>query len=151
MKTARIHRTERDELCRIRIRAGLGRQRAGRCCTAQDCCGAPGPMGQLALSIRRPLKGMGARNGSPVSRQALRTANLGTRKERGFQARREGLVFPRAGGEADSSYFVEIRGVRLKPIRGVRFHFREIELHGAREMMCLRLGHQAGPSQRCAQ
>src|SRR2546429_3544315 len=41
------------------------------------------------------------------------------------------LFRSRGRGEADSSDFVEIRGVRLKPIRGVRFHFREIELHGA--------------------
>src|ERR1700731_1586627 len=97
METARTHRTERDELCRIRIRAGLGRQKVARYCTAQDCRGAPRPMGPPVLSIRWSLKGMGARNGSPVSRQALRTANLGTRKEQGFQARREGLVFPKQG------------------------------------------------------
>src|SRR6267143_51731 len=60
----------------------------------------------------------------------------------------EKVWFFRGRGEADSSDFVEIRGVCLKPIRGVRFHFWEIELHGAREMMCLRLWHQARPSQR---
>src|SRR2546430_1642476 len=73
------------------------------------------------------------------------------RKRRGRLRPDEKVWFFRSRGEADSSDFVEIRGVRLKPIRGVRFHFREIELHGAREMMCLRPWHQARPRQRGTQ
>src|ERR1700682_702294 len=51
------------------------------------------------------------------------------------------------GSEAEPSDFIELRGVRLKPIRGVRLHLWKIELHGAREMMGLRLWHQARASQ----
>src|SRR5712664_1012553 len=57
----------------------------------------------------------------------------------------------RSRGEADSLDFLELRGMRLKPIRRERFHLRKIELHGAREMMGLRFRHQARPSQRGAQ
>src|SRR2546427_220666 len=51
--------------------------------------------------------------------------------------------FFHAGGEADSCDVLEVRCVRLKPICGIRFHFREIELHGTGEMMRLLLWHQA--------
>src|SRR5258706_5185825 len=57
----------------------------------------------------------------------------------------------RGRGKADSCDFVEIRRVCLEPIRGVRFHFREIELHSAREMTSRWLRHQTRSSQRDAQ
>src|SRR5467141_1369071 len=97
MEMARTHRTGRDGLCRIRIRAGLARQKAARCCRAQDCRGAPRPMGPPVISIRWPLQEMDARIGSPESRQSLRTVNLETRKERAIQATQEGPVFSRRG------------------------------------------------------
>src|SRR5258706_139367 len=57
----------------------------------------------------------------------------------------------RGRAKADSCDFVEIRRVCLEPIRGVRFHFREIELHSAREMTSRWLRHQTRSSQRDAQ
>src|ERR1700694_2122505 len=97
MEMARTRRTGRDGLCRIRIRAGLARQKAARCCKAQDYRGAPRPMGPLVISTRWLLQGMGARNGSPASRQSLRIVYLEKRKERAIQAIQEGPAFPRRG------------------------------------------------------
>src|SRR5712692_6400365 len=97
METARTHRTERDGLCRIRTRAGLAHQKAARCYKAEDCHGAPHPMGPPVISTRWRLLGTGGRNGSPASKQSLRIVNLETRKERALQARQEGPVFPGQG------------------------------------------------------
>src|SRR5258708_35593445 len=97
MEKARIHRMERDGPCRIQIRAGLARQRAARCCTAEDCRGAPRPMDPRVVSIRWRLQGMDGRNGSTVPRQSLRIANLEKRKERALQATRESQAFPGQG------------------------------------------------------
>ena len=71
---------------------------------------------------------------------------VGERGRRFRPYKKVGLVHGR--GQADAHDFLEVRGVRLKPIRRIRFHLRKIELHGAREMMSLRLWHQAGAAQR---
>src|ERR1700682_4907331 len=98
MEMVRTHRTGRDGLCRIRIRAGLARQKAARCCEAQDWRGEPRPMGPLVISIRWLLRGMDARSGSTASRQSLRIVYLEKRKERAIQATQEGPVFQWRGG-----------------------------------------------------
>src|ERR1700687_3753187 len=97
MEMVRTHRTGRDGLCRIRIRAGLARQKGARCCKAQDRHGAPRPMDPLVISIRWLLQGMDARSGSPESRQSLRIVYLEKKKERAIQATQEDPVFPRRG------------------------------------------------------
>src|SRR5712664_1488048 len=97
METAHTRRTERDGLCRIRIRAGLARQKAVRCCTARDCRETPRPMDPPVISIRWLPQGMDARIGSPASRQSLRIANLETRMGRGILAIQEGPAFPQQG------------------------------------------------------
>jgi len=132
-------RTQRDELCRIRIRAGLGRQKAARCCKAQDCHVAPLRWVTGAFHSTAP-----ARNGCPNDRQRrgkLCELRILERKGAGASAN-EKSVFPRQG-RADSSDFAEICGVRLKTNPRVRFHFRKLSCTGARNdviALCTRRG-----------